>query len=153
MPPMSTIQTFIDALRTGQTRTTRGLNEIFGEPAAAGAALKPDQAALLGSPGGLDALAGWMRDLLKRVSDPLTDAELDHIDEWPRVHKERVRLALVRAIEDDVAVRFSWEIHSGAAPDTAITDQGTDGIFVTFRSPRARVRLEGDGAGEIFVGS
>ena len=151
MPPTSTIQTFINALRTGQTRTTRGLDELFASPAALGGSLKTDEAALLRSPGGLEPLAGWMRDRLAGVSDPLTGPELDHIDEWPAIQKERVRQALVRAIDDDVTVRFSWEIYSGAGPDTAIVDHGAAGIFVTFRSPRARVRLEGDTA--VFVGA
>jgi hypothetical protein len=144
---MSTIQTFINALKTGRTRTTRALDEIFAAPAA----LPDSQKDAFQAPGVLHPLADWMRDRLKAVSDPLIEDELRHIDEWPAAQKEQVRLAIAQAIAGDVTMRFRWELYSGVGPDTVIVDHGTDGIFVTFRSPRSSVRLEGDTA--VFVGA
>jgi hypothetical protein len=87
---------------------------------------------------------------LRAVSDPLTDEEVDHIDQWPNAHKEQLRGTFLRSFDDDRSVRFFWGIYGGAAPDTVIRDLGQLRIVVPSVS---RVRLEGDATGSVPVAS
>ncbi len=140
MPDMSTIKTFVKALKTGMTKTTKALD-------------KCDYASHLDElrkPHALDKpLPGWARGALQ---PPLSDAELDHIDDWPDGQKDLVREAIVTAAENKRKLQFFWELHSGTDEETDI--QGLAGAGTTtirFRSPRSKLRVSMATFGDISV--
>lgn len=149
MPETSTIRKFIAAVQTGRTNTTKALEMLFTNPgrhrthtnfgdlSVAGALNKP--------------LAAWAKAVLRALG--LSDPELAHIEDWPDTEKEEVRKALVVAIQADRNVRFLWELHDVAGSDNRVTNvDGPGDITVTFRSPRANVRLTSTvNLGEIIV--
>lgn len=147
MPERSTIQSFINALQSGQTTITRGLQRLWDERStlsnitskAATLALTPldaDVKTALGARG-------------------LGTTELDHIDEWPDVEKRKVRRALVVALNSNPQrdVEFFWELYNGSASVAQIDNlHGPGTITVRFLSPRANVRVVAESiAGEVFV--
>lgn len=149
MPPTSSIRTFIDALKTGQTRTTRKLDDLFATPGQLNLTFQQDQD--LRTPNIFSPqLPDWVRNLLSGphvVTNPLSKDELQHIDEWPSEQKEEVRKKLVTARDNNLGVRFFWELYEGTAPATVISDLGGSlGFLVTFSSPRSQLTLSDDDA-------
>jgi hypothetical protein len=148
MPPTSSIRTFINALKTGQTRTTRRLDELFATPGQLN--LNTQQVQDLRTPNIFSQqLPVWVSDLLspQQGINALSYLELKHINEWPSEQKEEVRQKLVIALDNNLGIRFFWELHEGTAPATLIRDLGgSSGFLVTFRSPRSLVTLADDDA-------
>ncbi len=146
MPPKSSIQTFIDAVNTGQTNTTRAL-EVIGTNLAAYSGF----AAALATPGALKAdpstglLPAWAGAVLSGVGVgalALTPAELLHIGAWPDAEKEKVRAALYQAMQAGNAVHFSWQLYPGADSISHVDNLPGGDFKVTFLSPQSKVRVK-----------
>ncbi|HLC28412.1 MAG TPA: hypothetical protein VJL07_03090 [Dehalococcoidia bacterium] len=140
MPPMTTVQTFIEALRTGQTRTTLAFDRIFTPPY--------DQRVWLADirvPGVFhDALPPWAVAALRE--EGLTGEEIAHINQWPNELKEQIRQVVVRAIDarPPRRVHFRWGFTTAPEPrlePPPTTDR--DPHVVEFRTPRSALRQAG----------
>jgi hypothetical protein len=141
---MTTLKTFIAALRTGETRTTRALEDVMGRRKGAAA---EELLATLHHRGALKApLQTPLRRAVKKT--PLPERFIDRcIDAWPDVQKERARRALVKAVNDGHRVRFRWGLKAGAGYKTEIKRTGNR-VTITALSPRSSLRTS---AGEIYV--
>ena len=158
MPPYTTIKTFMDALMTGRTNTTKALDALLQRN------LQADQEdwARLQQPHSLDKPGsakipegiepGWWKDYLReKVLPTLSKGELDHIDAWPEEQKEQVRATIVAAKSDSRTVHFFWELHGGKKEDTQIDVPAHGDITITFRNPRDRLEVSGLTWGDIKV--
>ncbi len=173
MPPGTTIQKFIDALKTGKTNTTKVL-DLLGTAANLATyttATWTDGITIathLATVGALNALTtvpsvghlpDWAEaELINKAGAAippltLTPDELLHIGRWPDPEKEKVRIALYKAITNGLNVHFFWEIYYDGGTDTQIIDPDTTGgITIKFRSPAANIRLtQVAGADDITV--
>lgn len=145
MPEITAIPKFLESVRTGETDTTKALDNLFKNVAGRRQALMThaDMAHLRKAhslrrspPSGVPA--GWWRAHLPTLQ-PL---ELTHLDDWPETLKENVRVKLVDAINNGRAIKFLWELCDGNAEQTDIKDPGPPRrITVTFRSPRSKMRV------------
>ncbi|MEE8139233.1 MAG: hypothetical protein V3T81_10270, partial [Thermoanaerobaculia bacterium] len=94
MPSASTMAKFLGARRTGETDITKALDSIFTNPGGLGSH------ALFSWLSGARALDQPLtpaaRTFLKGLGGglALSDADLDHIDDWPSNQKEKVRRKL-----------------------------------------------------------
>jgi hypothetical protein len=144
---MTRVQVFIDSLRTRRTNTTRGLEILLANDPAAG------QHPLFGtqnhqrlqaegalSSGPNDTLPWWAKQALARSG--LTIGEIGHIDHWPAAQRERVREAVLKAVNENTGIAFLWDLVDGDENDTDVNDSGGP-IVVTFRSARTKVRFVG----------
>ena len=130
MPAGTSWATFNQARLTGVTKTTQALDTLYtARDATLVAALRT------ASP--IQGLPEPFRTALGRRG--LSALELDHIRQWPDDQKERVRDAVVTALDSNLAVRFVWKLHDGRDERTEIrtTSQGT---IITFSSPWSKVR-------------
>lgn len=142
------IQQFINALRTGKGTVAKALDELFG-PQAIPKWRDPNSSlgshlAELDSPAfAINPLPKWAVDELKGrsglVTQPLSDKEIQHINDWPPNQKDRIREAAWQGISSNRAVQFFWELWDGSQTDTKIHDAGAGDIIVTFRTPRNKV--------------
>jgi hypothetical protein len=137
---MSSVRTFIAALKTGETRTTKALQRVAGrrQGAAAQALI-----AALKHKGALDApLGSPLRDAIQKT--PLPERYIARcIDDWPDVQKEQARKAMVTAINKGHQVRFRWGLKSGPGYDTNI-HRGVSSVTITALSPRSSLRVSGN---------
>jgi hypothetical protein len=147
MPERSSIQSFINALQSGQTTITRGLKQLWDDRAAL-PNITSRAATLTLTP--LDAEV----DAALRARG-LATKEIDHINEWSNGEKVKVRRALVVALNSNPQrdVEFSWELYNGSASVAQIDNlNGTGTIRVRFRSPRANIQTVADEiTGEVNV--
>lgn len=163
MPARSSIQAFIEAVNSGQTKTTKVLNRLLeGKTASYNGAMLSD-AAHLGRANSLDQLQGWAKDELRKPgqNDPelaLSDADLDHFDSWPPAEKEKVRRALAAAVGPAGGpsrdIHFSWALYAGTGSATQLDPPdlaGTGDIRVTFLSPHKNVTKSPVTFGEVHV--
>jgi hypothetical protein len=154
MPPYSSLRTFIDALTTGQTNITRGLDTLANNESK-----KAAYGAQIAQPGHLSGnqLPDWLRRELS--STGVTAEEIAHMERWPADEREAARAALHEAWTAGHDVRFEWEIHEGGNPKTerrgnppadaiepasmAAQSSGTGRPLarIVFRSPRKGVRI------------
>jgi hypothetical protein len=139
MPPMSSLRTFISALKTGETRTTTALERVVAHRRGAVAA---QLIADLHHRGALDApLADPFRQAIKKT--PLPERFIDRcIDGWPDPQKESARRALVAAINDGRRVQFRWGLTMGRGCETKIT-RTANRVTITALSPRNTLRIAG----------
>ncbi len=130
MPAGTSWATFNQARLSGVTKTTQALGALYTERAATLVA-----ALRTASPFG--GLPEPFRTALD--SKGLSPLELDHILKWPDDQKEKVREAVVTALDSNRAVRFVWKLHDGGDERTEVrtTSQGT---IITFLSPWSKVR-------------
>lgn len=137
MPPMSSLRTFITALKTGDTRTTQALNKLVARKGAQTVQLRAD----LRKPGALAApLQQTFRQALRGAG--LTDTEVrECIDRWPDGQKEKVRKALVAAGRHGHRVRFTWGLTAAPACETTIDASPKGAVTITALSPRSRLRI------------
>lgn len=137
---MASLRTFIAALKTGETRTTKALEEVMGRRRGAAA---EDLLAALNRRGALKApLQTPLRQAVKKT--PLPEQFIERcIDGWPDAQKERARRALVKAIDDGHRVRFRWGLTAGRGYQTEITRAGNR-VTITALSPRSTLRISGD---------
>lgn len=144
MPIASSTREFVDALKTGKTNICKILDGIFTHPGRH--QQNADAAPILTWFSRASALdqplpnSPSVRSYLR--AQGMSNAEMAHINSWPRSHKRLVRAALSTAIRRDRNVQFFWELYSGANEDTDIhVPGGTTDIIITFRSPRSKVRM------------
>ncbi len=144
MVPMSSLRTFIAALKTGETRTTRALEEVAARRRGA---VAEELITALKRRGALNApLPAPFRQAIKKT--PLPERFIDRcIDAWPDAQKEQARRALVKAIGDGRRVRFRWGLTAGRGYETQITCVGNR-VTITALSPRSTLRISG---GEVYV--
>lgn len=137
MPPMSSIRSFITALKTGQTPTTRALERIAADRT------EPMRAALQRAGALNRPLSAVFRGALRTDIDDLAITQC--IDNWPDEHKERVRIALVDAVRDGRPVRFRWGLTAASDYETFIDDPGYGPVTFTARTPQAQLSVyDGD---------
>lgn len=156
MPEASPPPVFAEACQTKKSNITKALDALFLRPKTLRTlALFTDPTKLNKSRVFDDSLRAWAKDELKpRGVGKLR--EWNHINKWPKTQKERVRKALIHAINNDVKVEFFWELYGGATEMTTITPDPlpTSGtIKITFISPQSRIRISTakDTFGEIMV--
>lgn len=142
MPPMTSVKTFITALRTGETRTTQALDKAVARRRGVRAE------ALIGLLGQRDALRTPLQDELRTAlrAERLPERYIDHcIDGWPDTQKEQMRRAIARAIKGGHRVRFAWGITPAASYRTEIrrADNGT--VTILALTPRSSLRASRDG--------
>jgi len=143
MPAGTSWATFNQARLSGVTKTTQALAALYTERDA------PLVAALrTASPFG--GLPEPFRTALD--SKGLSPLELDHILKWPDDQKERVREAVVTALDSNLAVRFVWKLHNGGDERTEIRTASPGTITITFFSPWSKVRPVAPGDVTIDVG-
>ncbi len=146
MPPMSSLKTFIAALRTGETRTTKALDRAVSRRRGANAA---HLIALLHKRGALKA------PLQPELRKAVRDAELPErfvqrcIDEWPDAQKEQIRRALVSAISESRPVRFAWGLTPAPRHSTEIDDARRGAVTITALTPRSFLRAHSDGSVDV----
>jgi hypothetical protein len=140
---MSTLRTFITALSTGETRTTKALEEATRQRGAAADELH----AALNRRGALNApLEDPIRQVIRKTSLP--DRYIDRcIDAWPDAQKERARRAMVKAMRDGNRLRFRWGLTAGPSYETVIKTVGSR-TTITALSPRSSLHIS---RGEIQV--
>ncbi len=127
------VATFNRYRRTGITKTTKALEALFrARPRAVVAAL--ETAPFRGLP---DRFKGALRGL--------TGEELKHIRKWPDADKERVRVAVRKAIRTNQTVRFRWKMGEASKERTTIIRDGPRAIKITFYSPWDYLRVLGRG--------
>jgi hypothetical protein len=151
MPDMSSARTFIQAIQTRTTHTTRTLEQkFFASPTGPHPLTSlpnfDDLFDLLTTDGGLssgvnDALPSKFKAVLN--SWGLAAGEIHHLDRWPALQRELVRLALVESISSNRTIRFFWDLHNGPDEDTVVIIPGAGDLTVTFHSPKWKVRVEG----------
>ncbi len=143
MPAGTSWATFNQARSSGITRTTQSLDALY-------AAQDPALVAALGQTAPFTGLPEpFLGALRARGLSPL---ELDHIRRWPDEQKERVRAAVVTAINSGLSVRFVWKLHEGSAERTVIQNTSPTGVTVTFFSPWSKVRPTGPDDVTVDVG-
>jgi hypothetical protein len=149
MPPGTRLRTFIEAIQTGTTRTTRALDVFFTDP---GRHQNHPHRNDFKTPGAFNMLPQWARTGLRAA---LSDLELAHIDSWPDEQKEAVRDAVDKAINDKRrAVHFFWLPSTLAAETTEIIDpDGAGDITIKFFSPRQMIRVVGNDEVTVDVGT
>lgn len=135
MPPGSTLRTFIEAIQTGQTKTTRALDDFFKNPGGLAGHLGRND---FKNAGAFNVLPGWAKTALM---PHLSALELDHIDSWPNDKKDDVRAKLDQAIHyNRNAVHFFWQPYPGSSEDVEIIDPDQNGdITIIFKSPRSKI--------------
>ena len=155
MPEQSSVTSFVTAVKTRQTKTTKRLQHLWDNrtalPPAAVAAIN---GFLAGTLSYHPALHPDLKDLLQNQAygpNRLSENEVYHIELWPRKDKEIVQDALNGAAADSKAVGFFWEVYRGKKSRTDV-DDSADPNRVTFRSPAANVREDGPTTGNIVVG-
>jgi hypothetical protein len=142
MAPMSSLRTFIEALRTGETRTTKALDHVVARRHGAKAA---ELITLLHKRGALNApLQDPFRQAVKGA--PLPERYIQEcIDGWPDAQKEKMRRALVIGIRDHRRIRFAWGLTPEAGFQTEIRHTGAGALTITALTPRSSLRAHEDG--------
>jgi hypothetical protein len=142
MPPMTSIKTFVAALRTGETRTTQALEKAVARRRGVRAE------ALIGLLRQQGACKTPLQDELRTAlrAERLPERYIQNcIDGWPDTQKEQMRRAIVTAINGGHRVRFEWGITPAATYRTDIrrADNGT--VTILALTPRSSLRASRDG--------
>jgi len=134
MPPYSKIQTFVDALKTGETNITRSIDKLANDGDKRAKYLTSIQ-----KRNAFDSFPTWLRRELRVAG--MRKAEIDHVERWPKKEKESVRVEIVAAIEKKRKLHFGWEIYDGRRPVSDIRHEGRS-TRIVFRSPRSGLYVE-----------
>jgi hypothetical protein len=145
MPVYSTLKSFINALRTGDTNITLCLERLANDRAKR-AQYATDIRAI---PSGVGQLPGWLRN--EMVQTGMSQPEVDHCERWPDSEKEKVRLQLIDAIDHDNDLHFSWELFAGDDPVSDVRRDASHDIRVAFLSPRKGIILSAINHGDVKV--
>jgi hypothetical protein len=146
MPAYSTLRTFIDSLRTGRTNITTTFDALLLDRAALRE--HPEWPTFRDTPVLNGPMPQWLRNILSTAG--IRDIEIIHIDQhWPAAQKELARQWIAAAIEEDVPLSFSWELHDGTDP---VNEQREEGRRIVFRSPRDGVRISGLNVWYVHIG-
>ena len=117
MPMESTPVEFANALAERRSRTTKALDDLFKRPANL---RNHPHIGDLRRAGRLNApLPTWIKNELK-ARGVLKPGEFRHINQWPKTHKERLRRAMIHAIDNNVKMRFFFELYGGSTEQTII---------------------------------
>lgn len=143
MPAYSSLRTFVDSLRTGETNITRCLESLLNNPNK-----RTDNGDRVRTLDVSRPFPAWLREEL--LASGMKTEEVDHIERWPNHGKELVRRELEAAIASSGTLRFSWEIFDGDNPETAVQRDGP-GARIVFKSPRKGVQLSHVNYGSIQV--
>jgi hypothetical protein len=137
---MTKIRTFIDALRTGETRTTKAIDRVLRSRGSS----REELESAFRHRGALKApLQDPFRGALRDAG--LTPRYIERcIDRWPDGQKEDARRAVVSAINAGRGVRFRWGLTESGRFETEIATAGRGPITITARSPRSTLRVRGD---------
>ncbi|HUF52318.1 MAG TPA: hypothetical protein VMR52_00910 [Dehalococcoidia bacterium] len=145
MPVASSIRELIDALQTKKTKTMCALDDLFGSAEALAALQTHPQRGELSNPDVLNTLPGWAVEELKgrgishRVQQPLSDEEIQHINDWPAENKRALVGVLDAAITNQQPLEFFWELHGDETEGIDTSQAGR----VFFRSPQRNVEVGG----------
>jgi hypothetical protein len=145
MPAYSTLKSFINALKTGDTNITQCLERLANDRAKR-AQYATDIRALHT---GVGQLPGWLRN--EMVQAGMSQPEVDHVERWPDREKEKVRLQVVEALDHDSNLHFSWELFEGDDPLSEVRRDPSQDVRVVFRSPRKGVKLSAINHGDVKV--
>ena len=145
MPAYSTIHSFINAIKSGDTNITQCLERLAND-----AAKRQKYGADISAPhGAVGHLPGWLRN--EMVQSGMSQPEVDHVEQWPDNEKEKARVQVVEAIRDERVIHFSWELYDGGQPLTEVRRDPNQDVRVVFRSPRKGVKLSLLNFGDISV--
>jgi len=153
MPMASTPVEFANALAERRSNITKALDDLFSKPGSL--ATHPHVGDLRTNRYFDDTVRQWVKD--EMIARGVTKTrEFNHMDDWPKAQKENLRKAMVHAIDNNVKMRFFWELYGGSNEATTIEPDPlpTSGtITVTFLSPQSRVRVGQAPStfGQIFV--
>jgi hypothetical protein len=135
---MSSPRTFIEALKTGETRTTKALELVMGRREG------PRAEAFFAAMGRRGALKSPLNPTIREAIQKKTrlpDTYIDRcIDAWPDKHKEDARRAIIKAFNSGRRLRFRWGLKSGAGYDAVVSDEEHQ-ITITALSPRSTLRV------------
>jgi hypothetical protein len=135
MPAYSTLRSFVNALKTGDTNITQCLERLANDRAKR-VQYATDIHALHA---GVGQLPGWLRN--EMVQAGMSQPEVDHVERWPDAEKEKVRVQVVEALEQDRNLHFSWELFAGDDPVSEVRRDPNQDVRVVFRSSRKGVKL------------
>jgi hypothetical protein len=138
---MSSLRTFVTALRTGETRTTKAIEHVVGGRRSAA---KEELLSAMRKRGAMNApLAAPFRRAMRRA--PLPERYIAVcIDGWPDSDKARMRRAVIAALDEGRRVRFRWGLTGARGHGVQIDDDGAGPITITALSPRSSLRVERD---------
>ena len=142
MPAYSSLKTFIQSLKTGETNITKTFAKAL---AAEGVDNISDDTCI--DP----HLSDWLKSALAKHG--MKPEEIAHLEnDWPMEKKKEVRLWIVSAVQASRSVAFSWELFAGANPSNRKDDgDPPEPVSITFQSPRKGVRLSGMNYGQVKV--
>lgn len=141
MPPMSSLRTFVTALRTGETRTTKALDHVFGQRRGAAAE------ELFGDASKRGAFNAPLREPFRQAlrKAPLPERAIAAcIDGWPDTQKEQMRRIVLRAIKNGQRLRFRWGLTDARSFEWRKTTSNAGTVTITLLSPRSSLRVGGD---------
>lgn len=84
-----------------------------------------------------------MRDAIRRGGG--NDYDLEHINEWPDAQKALVKTGLVTALDDNLKIKFRWDLTSEAEEETGVVYKGSGDVEIWFYSPEAYILVSPDG--------
>jgi hypothetical protein len=145
MPVYSTLRSFVNAIRSGDTNITQCLERLANDRAKR-AQYATDIHALHA---GVGQLPGWLRN--EMVQAGMSQPEVDHVERWPDAEKEKVRVQVVEALEQDRNLHFSWELFAGDDPVSEVRRDPNQDVRVVFLSPRKGVILSALNHGDVKV--
>jgi hypothetical protein len=140
LPPYTSIQSYINAINSGQTNITTVLTQLMQNPAQ----WQSNVSDIRVDP----HVSDWLRQLF--LSNGMTEAEVDHIDtEWPMNDKRTLRLHVLRAIQVGRKMSFEWVPGTDPAPSTKVKwpaddKPPEDPITVTFVQQAGAATLSAD---------
>src|SRR5258708_2430687 len=135
MPSYSTLRLFVNAIKTGDTNITQGLERLANDPAKRQQYLSDINATHTA----VGPLPRWLQ--IELIQAGLSQAEVDHCSRWPDAEKEKVRKQLADAIPESRNIHFSWELWDGNDPDSDVRRDPNQDVRIVFRSPRKGVKL------------
>lgn len=134
MPEQSSVATFNQARRTGVTKTTKALKALLDKR-------DPQLISSLRSTSPFLGMPSWLRTALR--SERLSPTEIDHVAQWPDEQKDRVRNAVVDALDENRSVDFRWKLWDQSQEGTIVRQDDAGSVTITFYSPWDKLRAEG----------
>jgi hypothetical protein len=141
MPAYSSLRTFFESLKSGETNITKTLKR----------ALDGQGTGLIRNKVSVDPiLSPAIRIQLENYGMSLE--EIEHVaNDWPADKRDQVRKWVLAAIAAGRPVEFYWELHEGLDPENRRDLKGTGPVKITFLSPRAGVHLSPSHFGQVHV--
>lgn len=145
MPPFSTLRTFVNSLKSGETNITRSLERLVRDDKK-----REKYREWVDRPNSLDGeFPPWLRTEL--VQAGMKEAEIEHIQDWPDSQKEVVRAQISGAVKDKRPLRFGWELYDGKHPKSDVRRDSDQEVRIVFQSPREGVELSFVNYGKVRV--